>query len=79
MRPSRRLAGLVLAALLGVAVVLVLLAHAVAGAVAAAATGAVLIGLTGIGAARVRRATAPRPASHCTCCDGDHTAPVQVV
>jgi hypothetical protein len=80
-RPSRGLAALFLAALLGVVVVLAIAAHAVAGVPGLVAllvvVAAVLVG----GGLRLRRlsAGAAAPVQHCTCCDGDHAAPVRVV
>jgi hypothetical protein len=42
---------------------------------------AVVAALLAVGALRLRRlsAGAAPPVQHCTCCDGDHAAPVRVV
>ena len=76
-----RLQLLFLVALLGVLVVVGVVVAELGGPVAAAVFAVVALGLLVAGAARARAAVAarPRPVQHCTCCDGDHTAPVQVV
>jgi len=78
---TRRLQVLFLVALLGVLVVVGVVVADLGGPVAAAVYGVVAVGLLVAGAARARAAVTarPRPVQHCTCCDGDHTAPVQVV
>ncbi len=78
---SRRVQLLFLAALVGVLVCVGLGVLALAGSVPALAYAVVALGLLVAGAARARAAVAARsrPVQHCTCCDGDHTAPVQVV
>jgi len=80
--PSKRLAALFGVALLGVLVAGGLLVAALGGLPAVLGYVAVAAVLLGLGVARARRlAPPPTPArvQHCTCCDGDHTAPVQVV
>jgi hypothetical protein len=78
---TRRLQVLFLLALVGVLAALGLVVAELGGPVAVAVYAAVVLGLLVAGAARARAALAParRPVQHCTCCDGDHTAPVQVV
>ena len=78
---TRRLQVLFLVALLGVLAVVGLVVAAIGGTLAAGVYAVVALVLLGLGAARARAALAPRtrPVQHCTCCDGDHTAPVQVV
>ena len=80
MTPSRRLAGLFLVALLGVIAVVGIVAHAVGGVAGLIGWLALATAALTAGAARLRHAVAgPAPAQHCTCCDGDHTAPVRIV
>jgi hypothetical protein len=77
---TRRLQVLFLLALLGVLVAVGLVVADAGGPAAAAAYAALVLALLVVGAVRARRAAEPRrPVQHCACCDGDHTAPVQVV
>jgi hypothetical protein len=78
---SRRLAVLFLLALFGVLVVGGIVAAELGGLPLLLGYVAVTAVLVGVGAARGRRLTAARaaPPVHCSCCDGDHTAPVRVV
>ena len=78
---NRRLAVLFLVALLGVVVAVGLVVADLGGVPAALGYAAVVVLLLGLGAAYGRRATVrrTRPVQHCSCCDGDHTAPVRVV
>ncbi len=79
--PPRGLAALFLVALLGVLVAGGIVAAELGGAVALVAYAVVVVALLALAVVRLRRlAAAPAPAqSHCTCCDGDHLAPVRVV
>jgi hypothetical protein len=82
---SRRLAGLFLLALLGallaVGLVVADLGGGVALAVYALAVTALLVGGAVAGKCRAATRVAPArsPGGHCSCCDGDHTAPVKVI
>jgi hypothetical protein len=78
---SRRLAALFLLALAGVVVAVGLVVADLGGVPALLGYLGVVLVLAGLGVARGRRAAAParRPVQHCSCCDGDHTAPVRVV
>ena len=78
---TRRLQVLFLAALLGVLVVVGVVVAELGGPLAVAVYAVAVLALLAYGAARARAALAPRtrPVQHCTCCDGDHTAPVKVV
>jgi hypothetical protein len=78
---NRRLAALFLLALLGVLVAGGVVVADLGGPVAAGVYAGVVLALLVVGALRARRAAVParRPVQHCTCCDGDHSAPVQVV
>jgi uncharacterized membrane protein len=78
--PSRRLAALFLLALAGVAVVVGIVVAELGGPPALGGYALAVLVLAGAGAVRGRRAAArqARPA-RCSCCDGDHTAPVRVV
>ncbi|HWH30403.1 MAG TPA: hypothetical protein VNU26_15865 [Mycobacteriales bacterium] len=77
----RHLAVLFLLALAGVLLVLGIVLAEVAGPVAAALFAAAAIAALAYGATRARRAAVARqpPSRRCTCCDGDHSAPVRVV
>jgi hypothetical protein len=77
---TRRLQVLFLLSLLGVLVAVGVVVGELAGPLAVATYAVAVLALLLVGAARARRTTAARrPAQHCSCCDGDHTAPVQVV
>jgi hypothetical protein len=77
---TRRLQVLFLLSLLGVLLAVGVVVGEVAGPVGAAGYALAAGGLVVLGAARARRASASRRlVRHCTCCDGDHAAPVQVV
>ncbi len=79
---SRRLAALFLLALGGVLVAVGIVVADLGGPPALLAYLAVAAVLLALGAARGRRAAAAparRPVQHCSCCDGDHSAPVRVV
>ena len=78
--PPRGLAALFLVALLGVLVVGALVALEVGGVLALAGYVAVVVVLLALAVLRLRRlAPPPAPKQHCSCCDGDHLAPVRVV
>jgi hypothetical protein len=79
--PPRALAALFLLALLGVLAVGGLVALEVGGLAALLGYAAVALLLLGLGVVRLRTLV-PAPAGprqHCSCCDGDHLAPVRVV
>jgi hypothetical protein len=78
---SRRLAALFLLALAGVVVAIGLVVADLGGVPALLGYLVVVLVLGGLGVARGRRAAAPPPprVQHCSCCDGDHAAPVRVV
>ena len=77
----RHLAVLFLLALAGVLVAVGIVVGELTGAVGAVVFAALALGAVGYGAVRARRAALARqqPSRHCTCCDGDHSAPVRVV
>ena len=78
----RGLAALFLVALVGVLAVGGIVAVELGGLPVLLGYVAVVLVLLGLGAARLRKALpapAPAPAQHCSCCDGDHLAPVRVV
>ena len=77
----RHLAALFLLALAGVLVAAGIVVGELAGPAGAAGYAAVALGAVGYAAVRARRATAARQqhGRRCTCCDGDHSAPVRVV
>jgi len=77
---TRRLQVLFLLSLAGVLLAVGVVVGELAGPLAAAVYGAAVLALLVVGAVRARRAVAARrPVQHCSCCDGDHAAPVQVV
>jgi hypothetical protein len=74
------LAALFLVALVGVLVAGGLVAAQVGGALALAGYTGVVLALLALAAVRLRRlAPGASQQPHCTCCDGDHLAPVRVV
>ena len=77
----RPLAALFLLALGGLVVAVGIVLADVGGVPVLAVYLVLVLALLAAGAVRVRRAAASRarPAAHCTCCDGDHSAPVRVV
>ena len=80
--PPRALAALFLVALVGVLVALGLLAVELGGLPTLLGYVVVAGALLALGVVRLRRLVpppAPARVQHCTCCDGDHTAPVKVV
>jgi hypothetical protein len=77
--PSGRLAVLFLVALLGVLAAVGLVVADLAGPVALAAYVVAVAALLVAGAVRSRRASVRPAPKRCTCCDGDHAAPVRVV
>jgi hypothetical protein len=79
--PSRGLAALFLAALVGVLLAGGIFVAHLGGRPALVGYAAVVTVLLGLGVARARRML-PAPAAArqtCACCDGDHSAPVRVV
>ena len=77
----RHLAALFLLALAGVLVAAGIVVGELAGPVGAVVYGAAALAAVGYAAARARRAAAVRQqqSRRCSCCDGDHSAPVRVV
>lgn len=75
---TRRLQVLFLLALLGVLVAVGVVVHALGGVVAVAGYAVAALALLAVGAGRARARAEPR-GRRCTCCDGDHTAPVRVL
>jgi hypothetical protein len=79
--PSRALSALFGVALLGVLLAGGLFAATLGGPVLLAVYAVAAVVLLGLGVARVRRLardSAPPPRA-CTCCDGDHLKPIEVV
>ena len=78
---TRRLQVLFLAALAGLLLVVGVVVGELVGPAAVAVYAALVLAGLAVAARRAKAAAAParRPVQHCTCCDGDHTAPVQVI